>query len=150
MIYMYMNTSKCLETEICLAHLAKGHLCFYPILASAVVHRKLSHLNLLWNHWTNLSQTWQWWSLGGFLSKLCSTALPYIQDDFVLLKIYISSIDHFCFIINQNELKFYTDISCLGGVFAKNTSRKTENFPIRKYPSQTWYICLITCTPNII
>jgi hypothetical protein len=26
---------------------------------------------------------------------------------------------------------FYTDISCLGGVFAKNTSRQTKNFPNR-------------------
>ena len=26
---------------------------------------------------------------------------------------------------------FYTDISCLGGVFAKNTSRETKNFPSR-------------------
>jgi len=25
--------------------------------------------------------------------------------------------------------EFYTDISCLGGVFAKNTSRETNNFP---------------------
>jgi hypothetical protein len=46
----------------------------------------------------------------------------------------------------------YTDISCLGEVFAKNTSQerkfslKTSIF--RKYPFQTWYICLIT--PNII
>jgi hypothetical protein len=47
----------------------------------------------------------------------------------------------------------YTDISCFGGVFAKNTSWETKNFPaerrkkfslktgiFRKYPSQTWYI----------
>jgi hypothetical protein len=34
----------------------------------------------LWNHWTKLNQTWQWWSLGGSLSKLCPTAPPYIQD----------------------------------------------------------------------
>jgi len=26
---------------------------------------------------------------------------------------------------------FYTNISCLGGVFAKNTSRETTNFPSR-------------------
>ena len=26
-------------------------------------------------------------------------------------------------------VKFWTDISCLGGVFAKNTSRETKNFP---------------------
>jgi hypothetical protein len=42
--------------------------------------------------------------------------------------------EHIMFCIN--ELKFYTDISCLGGVFAKNTSRKTKNFPIR-----TMYDC---------
>jgi hypothetical protein len=29
----------------------------------------------------------------------------------------------------------YTDISCLGGVFAKNTSRKTKNFPSRNLVS---------------
>ena len=47
-------------------------------------------------------------------------------------------------------VNFYTDISCLGEVFAKNTSRETNNFPsriarefclktgiFRKYPSQT-------------
>jgi hypothetical protein len=27
---------------------------------------------------------------------------------------------------------FYTDLSCLGGVFAKNTCRETKNFPIWK------------------
>ena len=43
---------------------------------------------------------------------------------------------------------FYTDISCLGGVFVKNTRGETKNFPrqgkfslktgiFRKYPSQT-------------
>jgi hypothetical protein len=36
---------------------------------------KRSHLNLrLRNHWTKLNQTWQGWSLGGSLSKLCPTA----------------------------------------------------------------------------
>ena len=45
-----------------------------------VVRRKLSHLNLLWNRWTKLNQTWQGWSLGGSLSNLCPTALPSIQD----------------------------------------------------------------------
>ena len=29
------------------------------------------------------------------------------------------------------KMCFYTDISCLGGVFAKNTSRETKNFPSR-------------------
>jgi hypothetical protein len=29
------------------------------------------------------------------------------------------------------KIVFYTDISCLGGVFAKNTSRETKNFPRR-------------------
>jgi hypothetical protein len=29
--------------------------------------------------WTKLNQTWQGWSLGGSLSKLCPTALPSIQ-----------------------------------------------------------------------
>jgi hypothetical protein len=48
------------------------------------------------------------------------------------------------------------DISCLGGVFPRlNFPRHSarEIFRLstgifRKYPSQTWYICLIT--PNII
>jgi hypothetical protein len=43
----------------------------------SVVRRKLPHLNLLlWKPWTKLNQTWQ----GGSLSKLCPTALPFIQD----------------------------------------------------------------------
>ena len=46
----------------------------------SVVRHKLSHLNLLWNHWPKLNLTWQGWSLGGFLSKLCLTAPPSIQD----------------------------------------------------------------------
>ena len=37
---------------------------------------------------------------------------------------------------NQNpgflyKVILYTDISCWGGVFAKNTSRETKNFPSR-------------------
>jgi hypothetical protein len=57
-----------------------GHVSFCHHLAS-VVHRKLSHLNLLlWNPWTKLTQTWQGWSLGGSLSKLCPTDPPSIQD----------------------------------------------------------------------
>jgi hypothetical protein len=43
--------------------------------------RREEHLNLLlWNRWTKLNQTWQGWSLGGSLSKLCPTAPPSIQD----------------------------------------------------------------------
>jgi len=34
--------------------------------------------------------------------------------------------------VSKNHLIYYTDISCLGGVFAKNTSRETKNFPRRK------------------
>jgi hypothetical protein len=46
----------------------------------SVVRHKLSHLNLLlWNPWTKLTQTWQGWSLGGSLSKLCPTDSPSIQ-----------------------------------------------------------------------
>ena len=30
-------------------------------------------------------------------------------------------------------IKYYTDISYLGGVFAKNTSRETNNFPSRLF-----------------
>jgi hypothetical protein len=52
------------------------------------------------------------------------------------------------------HVEYYTDISCLGGgLFAKNTSRETKKFSLktgifRKYPSQTWYICLITSNIN--
>jgi hypothetical protein len=47
----------------------------------SVVRHKLSHLNLLlWNPWTELNQTWEGWSLGGSLSKLCLTDLPSFQD----------------------------------------------------------------------
>jgi hypothetical protein len=53
-------------------------------MASIVICRKLSHLNLLlWNPWTKLNQTWQGWSLGGSLSKLCPTAPPSIQDTII-------------------------------------------------------------------
>ena len=53
-----------------------------PSVRLSVVCRKLSHLNLLlWNPWTELNQTWQGWSLGGSLSKLCPTVPPSIQDD---------------------------------------------------------------------
>jgi hypothetical protein len=63
-----------------LAHLVKGYLSFCHHLAS-VIRRKLSHLNLpLWNSWTKLNLTWQGWSLGGSLSKLCPTAPPSIPD----------------------------------------------------------------------
>jgi hypothetical protein len=45
--------------------------------SSVCRHRKLSHLNLLlWDPWTELNQTWQGWSLGGSLSKLCLPAPP--------------------------------------------------------------------------
>ena len=36
--------------------------------------------NLLWNYWANLNQTLLKWSLGGPLSKLCSSAPSCIQD----------------------------------------------------------------------
>ena len=35
---------------------------------------------LLWNYWANLNQTLLKWSLGGPLSKLCSSAPSCIQD----------------------------------------------------------------------
>ena len=47
---------------------------------------------------------------------------------------------------------FYTDISCLGGVFAKNTSLETKNIPsrkARKIYSQDWYFSQISL-PNMI
>ena len=49
---------------------------FRPIYANWAYFDKRSHLNLLWNRWTKLNQTWQ----GGSLSKLCPTAPPSIQD----------------------------------------------------------------------
>jgi hypothetical protein len=34
--------------------------------------------------------------------------------------------------VKENQInELYTDMSCLGGVFAKNTSRETKNFPSR-------------------
>ena len=52
-----------------------------PSVRQSVVRRKLSHLNLLlWNRWTKLNLTWQGWSLGRSLSKLCLTAPLSIQD----------------------------------------------------------------------
>jgi hypothetical protein len=89
----YMCTDFCINIymhgffhHVFLAHLA----CLWPgeLLPSlgirrplAVVPRKLSHLNLLlWNGWPKLNLTWQGWSLGGSLSKLCPTAPPSIQD----------------------------------------------------------------------
>ena len=74
-----VGTLPILELLPFLAHLAKGQVSFCHHLAS--VRRKLSHLNLLlWNRSTKLNQTWQGWSLGGSLSKLCLTASPFIQD----------------------------------------------------------------------
>ena len=35
---------------------------------------------LLWNYWANLNQTLLKWSLDGPLSKLCPSALYFIQD----------------------------------------------------------------------
>jgi hypothetical protein len=67
------------EVVICFVDIGgiDGHHC----LTFFSVRRKLSHLNLLlWNPWTKLNQTWQGWSLGGFLSKLCPIAPPSIQD----------------------------------------------------------------------
>jgi hypothetical protein len=37
---------------------------------------------------------------------------------------------NYAFVIWGEE--FWTDISCLGGVFVKNTSRETKNFPSQK------------------
>ena len=52
----------------------------YTDYANYAYFDKRSHLNLLlWNRWTKLNQTWQGWSLGGSLSKLCPTAPPSIQ-----------------------------------------------------------------------
>ena len=54
---------------------------FIPIMQVRHILIKKSHLNLLlWNRWTKLNQTWQEWSLGRSLSKLCPTAPPSIQD----------------------------------------------------------------------
>ena len=86
------------------------------LISIGVLHCKFSHLNLfLWDHKTKLNQTWQGWSLGKFLSKLCPTAPPSIQDGCCYF-LEISSIVHCCFIIHQNELKFncsYMEMSSL-------------------------------------
>ena len=37
-----------------------------------------------------------------------------LNEEYIILGIYL-----------------YTDISCLGGIFSKNTSRETKNFPSR-------------------
>jgi len=34
---------------------------------------RFSLMNLLWNHWAKWKQAWQWWSMGGPISKLCQT-----------------------------------------------------------------------------
>ena len=94
-----------------LAHLAKGHVSFFHHLAyigvhSFVIHRKLSHLNLLlWNPRTELNQTWQGWSLGGSLSNYVrQPRLPFKMA--LLLKIEISSNGQNCSILSQNMYKF--------------------------------------------
>jgi hypothetical protein len=45
--------------------------------------------------------------------------------------VYRCILPHYWQDVRDNQLKFYADISCLGGVFAKNTSRETKNFPSR-------------------
>jgi hypothetical protein len=52
----------------------------YTDCANWAYFDKRSHLNLLWNRRTKLNQTWQGWSLGRSLSKLCPIAMPSIQD----------------------------------------------------------------------
>ena len=78
----------------------------------SVVRRKLPHLNLLlWKPWTKLNQTWQGWSLGGSLSKLCPTAPPLHSRWLLLLKIETSFIVYCYFIVSQNEVKL--NCSCM-------------------------------------
>jgi hypothetical protein len=86
----------------------------YGLLASvvvrpSVVHRKLPHLNLLlWKPWTKLIQTWQGWSLGGSLSKLCPTAPPFIQDGCCYKNVPFIKICLICIIgINRLKEKFH-------------------------------------------
>ena len=75
----------------------------YTDYANLAYFDKRSHLNLLlWNRWTKWNQTWQWWSLGGSLSKLCPSAPSCI----LLLKIEISSNGQNCSILSQNVPKF--------------------------------------------
>ena len=49
---------------------------------------------------------------------------------------------------NLNTIDFYTDISCLGGVFAKNTIRETNNFGSGNVSSLDWYFSQIPL-PNM-
>ena len=77
-----------------LALLAKGHVSFCHHLASiillSVLHRKLSNLNLLlWNHWTKPGRYGHW--VDPFQN--CVWQSRWL----LLLKIYISSIVHYCF-----------------------------------------------------
>jgi hypothetical protein len=50
------------------------------------------------------------------------------------------------------NMRFYTDVSCLGEVFAKNSSRETNNFTsrmAREIYSQDWYFSQIPLTNMI-
>ena len=57
---------------------------FLPILTDYANYKKggmkFKKFLILWNYWANLNQTLLKWSLGGPLSKLCSSAPACIQD----------------------------------------------------------------------
>ena len=67
---------------------------------------KLKQNLLLWNYRANVNQTLLKWSLGGPLSKLCSSALSCIQDGCHYKKIEISSNGQNCSILSQKVPKF--------------------------------------------
>ena len=77
----------------------------YTDYANWAYFDKRSHLNLfLWNRWTKLKQTWQPW-VGPFQN--CVRQPNAVHSRWLLLlKIEISLVVNFCFITNQNELKF--------------------------------------------
>ena len=66
---------------------------------------------------------------------------PHVLKSFCKLNVLLNSF----FLIDRNKsnnsfvflstVAYYTDISCLGGVFAKNTSRETKNFGERNLVS---------------
>ena len=81
---------------------------FYELWTFAYFDRlcKLEKNLLLWNYWANLNQTLQRWSLGGPLSKLC-TSVPSLYPRWPpWLKIEISSNGQNCSILSQKVPKF--------------------------------------------
>jgi hypothetical protein len=76
-------TCGCKSSALFLAHLAKSHVSFCHHLASVVcpsIRRKLSHFNLLRNHWANCNQILVEWYLDDPLPKWCPV-IPISNQD---------------------------------------------------------------------